>query len=127
MKDSIVIKNASKLSNLRFLDLSLCLYIGAPALEAIGKHCKYLTGLCRMLDFAMKGDYCFDDEAFAIAATMPNLESLEIPKLWFTTYELVFTILASCTHLKFLDVMGCYCESPQNIFGCNLIPHFLIT
>ncbi|KAL5582596.1 hypothetical protein UlMin_015038 [Ulmus minor] len=111
LSDSIVIENASKLSNLRFLDVSYCSSIGAPALEAIGKHCKHLTGLRRTCE-KIRGKY-FDEEAFAIAATMPNLKRLEIPKLVYLTATPVLTILSCCTHLEFLDVIESYYVGPE--------------
>ncbi|KAL5545933.1 hypothetical protein UlMin_005620 [Ulmus minor] len=104
IKDSIVIENASKLSNLRYLDVSYCHKIGAPALEAIGKQCKYLTGLRKAMMFRKDHGYYFDDEALAIAATMPKLKHLEIPRSWFTSMDPVFTIISCCTQLEFLDL-----------------------
>ncbi|KAJ6930432.1 F-box protein FBW2-like [Populus alba x Populus x berolinensis] len=45
--DSIVEQIAGRLSTITFLDVSYCTKISGCALEAIGKHCKLLVGLCR--------------------------------------------------------------------------------
>ncbi|GLT93781.1 hypothetical protein SLE2022_115550 [Rubroshorea leprosula] len=108
MSDSIVEQTAGRLATITFLDLSYCCKIGPRALEAIGKHCKVLVSLRRNmhpLDNADKPPQ--DDEANAIAATMPRLKHLEM------AYNLVSTtgvlkILASCSELEYLDLRGCW-------------------
>ena len=108
ISDSIVENVAWKLSTITFLDVSYCKKLGAPALEAIGKHCKLLTGLRRLkhpLEIVDKLNQ--DDEALAIAATMPKLKRLEMSYLLIST-EAVLKILASCCELELLDVRGCW-------------------
>ncbi|OVA07940.1 hypothetical protein BVC80_8733g7 [Macleaya cordata] len=108
ISDSIVEQVAGRLSSITFLDLSYCRKIGAPALEAIGKHCKLLVGLKRVmhpLEIADKD--CQDDEAHAIATTMPKLKHLEMAYLLLTTGG-VLEILSNCKDLEFLDVRGCW-------------------
>lgn len=108
MSDSIADQIAGRLSAVTFLDLSYCSKIGAPALEAIGKHCKLLEVLCRNmhpLDTADKLSQ--DDEANAIASTMPKLKRLEMAYHVIST-EIVLKILSSCTLLEFLDLRGCW-------------------
>ena len=63
MSDSIVEQTAGRLSTITFLDLSYCGKIGAPALEAIGKHCKLLVTLCRNMHPNAAGKLSQDDEA----------------------------------------------------------------
>lgn len=106
ISDSIVEQVAPRLSTLSYLDVSYCRKIGAPALEAIGKHCKLLTGLGRAVDPLIFYKGSQDDEAFAIAATMPKLKHLEISCLRVST-EGVFKILTSCPELELLDIRGC--------------------
>lgn len=48
-----------------------------------------------------------DDEALAIAATMPKLKHLEICFLVVNT-ESVVKILEKCSMLELLDVRGCW-------------------
>lgn len=48
-----------------------------------------------------------DDEAFAIATTMPKLKQLEVAYLLIST-EAVLKILENCPELELLDVRGCW-------------------
>ncbi|POO02898.1 LRR domain containing protein [Trema orientale] len=106
-----VIREARKLSSLHFLDLSYTYGIGARAIEAIGKHCRLLTGFHRymLLDFK---DHYYDDEARAIAATMHGLKSLEINHFKFISHTSVLKILSSCTKLDYLDLRQSYIIGP---------------
>ncbi|KAK8479647.1 hypothetical protein V6N11_034249 [Hibiscus sabdariffa] len=108
ISDSIVERVAGRLSSVTFLDLSYCRNIGAPALEAIGKHCKLLMGLRRtMHPLEVIDKVSQDDEAFAIAATMPKLKQLEVAYLLIST-EGVLKVLENCPELELLDVRGCW-------------------
>ncbi|XP_022738107.1 LOW QUALITY PROTEIN: F-box protein FBW2-like [Durio zibethinus] len=108
MSDSIVEKTAGRLCIITFLDLSYCGKIGARALEAIGKHCKLLVSLCRnMHPLDTAGKHSQDDEANAIAATMPRLKRLEMAYHLINTGS-VLNILSSCPLLEFLDLRGCW-------------------
>ncbi|XP_058096867.1 F-box protein FBW2 [Magnolia sinica] len=108
ISDSIVEQVAGKLSNITFLDLSYCGKIGARALEAFGKHCKSLVGLKRIMHPLEVADkVCQDDEALAIATTMPKLKHLEMAYLLLTNRG-VLEILSGCRELEFLDVRGCW-------------------
>ncbi|XWS14976.1 hypothetical protein CRYUN_Cryun35bG0054700 [Craigia yunnanensis] len=107
MCDSIVEQTAGRLSAITFLDLSYCGNIGARALEAIGKHCKLLVSLCRNMDlFDAAEKFPQDDEANAIAATMPRLKHLEMACHLITTGG-VLNILYGCPRLEFLNLNGC--------------------
>ncbi|KAK2659793.1 hypothetical protein Ddye_006326 [Dipteronia dyeriana] len=108
ISDSVAEQIAGRLSAITFLDLSYCCKIGATALEAIGKHCKLLAGLCRNmhpLDTADKLSQ--DDEATVIATTMPKLRRLEMAYSVVST-EGVLNIISSCSKLEFLDLRGCW-------------------
>uniref|UniRef100_A0A5B7A0Y9 F-box protein FBW2 n=1 Tax=Davidia involucrata TaxID=16924 RepID=A0A5B7A0Y9_DAVIN len=108
ISDSIVEQVAGRLSSITFLDVSYCRKIGAPALEVIGKHCKFLTGLRRtMHPLEVIDKLSQDDEALAIAATMPKLKHLEMAYLLVCTKS-VLAILANCHELELLDVRGCW-------------------
>ncbi|XVF17288.1 hypothetical protein REPUB_Repub10bG0106900 [Reevesia pubescens] len=99
---------ADKLSSVTFLDVSYCRNIGAPALEAIGKHCKLLTGLRRIMHpLGVIDKLSQDDEVLAIATTMPKLKQLEVVYLRIST-EGVLKILENCPELELLDVRGCW-------------------
>ncbi|KAL1164004.1 hypothetical protein V6Z11_A06G040500 [Gossypium hirsutum] len=107
ISDSIVEQTAQRLSTVTFLDLSYCRKIGAQAIEAIGKHCKLLVTLCRnmhFLDSAGKDEP--EDEANAIAATMPRLKHLELGCHNIST-ECVLNIISSCPQLEHLDINSC--------------------
>ncbi|KGN53651.1 F-box protein FBW2 [Cucumis sativus] len=106
--NSTVEQVADKLSAVTFLDLSFCKNIGAPALEAIGKHCVNLIGLRRvMCPFEAIDRSSQDDEAIAIASTMHKVKQLEIAYLLINT-ESVLKILENCPQLEYLDVQGCW-------------------
>ncbi|XP_010273021.1 PREDICTED: F-box protein FBW2 isoform X2 [Nelumbo nucifera] len=108
ISDSMVEQVADRLSTISFLDLSYCGKIGARALEAIGKHCKLLVGLRRVMHpLEVEDRFSQDDEAHAIATTMPKLKHLEMAYLLITT-EGVLEILSNCRELEFLDIRGCW-------------------
>ncbi|PON60217.1 F-box domain containing protein [Trema orientale] len=109
--NEMVFQEARKLSNLRFLDLSYCHQIEAPAIEAIGRHCRLLTGFRRFVKSDVIGDY-HDAEALAIAATMHELKSLELHFLKFVSRESVLRVLSNCTKLDYLDLrLSCFLHS----------------
>ncbi|XWS22650.1 hypothetical protein CRYUN_Cryun29cG0054500 [Craigia yunnanensis] len=103
MSDSIVEQTAGRLSTFTFLDLSYCGKVGVCALEAIGKHCKLLVTLCRnMHPLDAAGKLSQDDEANALAATMPRLKRLEMAYHLISTGS-VLNILSGCAQLELLD------------------------
>ncbi|RWW16858.1 hypothetical protein GW17_00019236 [Ensete ventricosum] len=108
ISDSIVERVAPRLSNITFLDVSYCGKIGAHALEAFGRNCKFLVGLQRrMHPIEVADKVCQDDEAYAIANTMPKLRRLEMAYLLLTTTG-VLEILSRCRDLEYLDLRGCW-------------------
>nr|GMC48267.1 F-box protein FBW2-like [Ipomoea batatas] len=108
MNDSIVEKIAGSLSMITFLDLSYCYKIGARSLEAIGEHCKLLEGFRRNMHPLITEDKLSqDDEAHAIATTMPNLKHLEAAYLHINTIG-ALEIIRSCPNLEYLDLRGCW-------------------
>nr|XP_009406619.2 PREDICTED: F-box protein FBW2-like isoform X2 [Musa acuminata subsp. malaccensis] len=108
ISDSIVEIIAPRLSNITFLDVSYCRKIGARAIEAFGKHCKSLVSLRRrMHPLEVADKVCQDDEAYAIARSMPKLHHLETAYLLLTTRG-VLEILSQCRDLEYLDLRGCW-------------------
>lgn len=110
MNDSVIEQIAGRLTTITFLDLSYCRKIGSSALEAIGKHCKLLVSLNRNmhpLDTADKKLSQADDEANAIATTMPSLKFLEMAYRVICT-ESIIKIISNCPKLEFLDLRGCW-------------------
>lgn len=109
MTDDVVEREAEKFSNVTSLDLSYCCKMGARALEAMGKKCRLLSSLRRNMhpyDTESK-EMSQDEEAWAIASTMPKLKQLEIAYLLVET-EGVMEIINKCRDLEFLDVRGCW-------------------
>ncbi|XP_054788252.1 F-box protein FBW2 [Prosopis cineraria] len=116
MSDSIVEDIAGRLCMISFLDVSYCIKMGAHALEIIGKNCKLLEGLCRnMHPLDTAGKPFQDDEALAIASTMPKLKHLEMAYHLIST-EGVLRILSVCPNLEFLDLRGCWGVKLDNVF-----------
>lgn len=123
INDPILGKSASLLSKITYLDLSYCTNLGAPALEAIGRNCKSLTTLLRV----MHRDDIFnwdsqDEEALAIAPALeawsklwPRLEHLEIAYLLVSTSS-VMEIINNCKNLELLDVRGCWAVNLEEDF-----------
>lgn len=108
INETIIGKAAVMMSTLTSLDLSYCISIGAHALEAIGKNCKSLTSLRRIMHpLEVIDKRSQDDEALAIASTMPRLKNLEIAYLLVGTSSIV-EILENCKHLELLDIRGCW-------------------
>lgn len=108
ISDPMVEQVARRLSGLTFLDLSYCTKIGAQALEAVGRNCKFLTHLQRnMHPWDVIDRTSQDDEAFAIAAFMPKLRHLELAYLMITI-EGVVRIVTNCRELELLDMRGCW-------------------
>ncbi|XP_020575510.1 F-box protein FBW2 [Phalaenopsis equestris] len=108
MSDAIVEQVAGSFSNITFLDISSCKNIGVRALKSFGMHCKSLATLRRtMHPLDVAGKVCQDDEALAIALTMPKLRHLELAYLLLTTQG-VLQILSHCQELEFLDIRGCW-------------------
>ncbi|GFP85648.1 F-box protein fbw2 [Phtheirospermum japonicum] len=108
INDPIIETVAEKLSALTTLDLSYCLDIGARSLEAIGRNCKSLTTLRRVMHpLEVIQLQIQDDEAHAIASMMPKLEHLEIAYLLVTTSSVV-EIVKQCKRLELLDIRGCW-------------------
>ncbi|MBA0810099.1 hypothetical protein Gohar_002120, partial [Gossypium harknessii] len=104
ISDSIVKQTAQRLSTVTFLDLSYCHKIGAQAIEAIGKHCKHLVVLCRnMYSPDSAGKVEAEDEANAIASTMPRLKQLEFAYRCIST-ECVLNLLSCCPQLVHLKI-----------------------
>ncbi|WOK92181.1 F-box protein FBW2 [Canna indica] len=109
ISDSIVELVAPRLSNLTYLDLSYCRKIGARAIEAFGKNCRSLTYLVRRIhptEWAID-NVCQDDEAYAIAKTMPQLRHLQLPYFLLTTQG-ALEIISKCRDLEHLDLRGCW-------------------
>jgi len=106
--DAIVEQVSARLSNITFLDVSYCKKIGPRALEAFGKNCKSLVGLRRtMHPLEVADKVSQDDEAYAIASSMPKLRHLEVAYLLLTTRG-VREILSRCKELELLDLRGCW-------------------
>lgn len=102
--DVIVENIAERLSNIRSLDISYCEEMGAYGLEAIGKHCKKLKFLRR--NTFISNTCSSDDEALAIAATMPNLMGLELRYKNISAKGFI-KIVEGCKILKTIDITGC--------------------
>lgn len=122
MSDSIVEQIAGRLSMISFLDVSYCIKIGSHALEMIGKNCKLLEVLCRnMHPLDTAGKPLQDDEAYAIASTMPKLKHLEMAYHRISTSG-VLQILSSCPKLEFLDQRGCWGVNLDSAFVKQSFP-----
>ncbi|ERM97330.1 hypothetical protein AMTRI_Chr04g183880 [Amborella trichopoda] len=108
VSDAVVEEMASKLSSLTTLDISYCSKMGCKALEAIGRNCKSLVGLSRNMNpIGWEAHTGNDEEAMAIATTMPRLKHLEMFYGQLTETGLR-AIYAGCQELEHLDVRGCH-------------------
>ncbi|KAK4254602.1 hypothetical protein QN277_009960 [Acacia crassicarpa] len=106
ISDEGLCKVVGKLPLLEELDISIGT-ITKDALEVIGQNCPKL----KSLKFNMKDSRCShiesDDEALAIARTMPELCHLQLFGNKLTNTGLC-AILDSCSHLESLDLRHCF-------------------
>ncbi|XP_047320235.1 F-box protein FBW2-like [Impatiens glandulifera] len=108
MTDEVLELEAEKFSSVTSLDLSYSYQIGARSLLAMGNSCPQLTSLSRkMHPTDIQNEVGQDDEALAIANSMPNLRKLEISYLVVGT-EAVMEIIQKCRNLELLDLKGCW-------------------
>ncbi|KAL6347225.1 hypothetical protein AAG906_013536 [Vitis piasezkii] len=107
ISDSLAEEIAERFSTLTFSDVSCCNKTGSRALEAVGKNCNSLVGLCRnMHPLTTAGKFPQDEEAHAIATTMPELKHLEMA-YYLSQHKSVLEILSCCPELELLDLRGC--------------------
>ncbi|XP_061365782.1 putative F-box/LRR-repeat protein 23 [Gastrolobium bilobum] len=100
ISDRVLSEVAKKLPMLEELDISFC-YIRKDGLQAIGQCCPLL----KSLKFNA-ATYDSDEEAFAIARTMPQLSHLELSGNKLTNVGLL-AILDGCPHIQYLDLRSC--------------------
>ncbi|OAY66010.1 F-box protein FBW2 [Ananas comosus] len=105
--DQTVEKHVKSLSGLTVLDISNCMNITPKGIAMIGRHCKSLVQLKRnMPPWEPSQSKIDEDEALAVADTMPKLEHLELAYGRFSDHGLE-AILTKCTALCNLDILGC--------------------
>uniref|UniRef100_A0ACD5UR04 Uncharacterized protein n=1 Tax=Avena sativa TaxID=4498 RepID=A0ACD5UR04_AVESA len=111
VSDQAVEKYTECLPALRVLDISNCLKITPRGIEAIGRHCKSLDQLKRNMPPSLPpqgnnaAPIVVEDEALAIANTMPMLKRLELAYGLFSDLGLD-AILTKCPQLRTLDILG---------------------
>ncbi|CAL0306541.1 unnamed protein product [Lupinus luteus] len=101
-----MIKVAKKLPLLEELDITIS-NLSVDALEVIGHCCPLLKSLKFNTQVCIHQQYASDDEAFAIAQTMPNLRHLQLFGNMLTN-DGVLANLDGCPHLESLDVRQCF-------------------
>lgn len=113
ISDQAVEKYAECLPALRVLDISNCLKITSRGIEALGRHCESLVQLKRNmpppepLQGSNAAAKVVEEEALAVANTMPMLEQLELAYGLFSDLGLD-AILTKCSLLRTLDILGCW-------------------
>lgn len=110
ISDQAVERYVEWLPALRVLDISYCLKITSRGMEAIGRRCKSLAQLKRnMPPQPPQGNNAapkvVEDEALAVANTMPMLKQLELAYGLFSDVGLD-AILTKCPLLRTLDILG---------------------
>lgn len=108
--DKMVAKHAGSLSTITDLDISNCSEITYKGIETLGQHCKSLFLLKRNMPFldseSAHHGKAVEDEAMAVANTMPRLVHLELAYGRFSDRGLD-AILTKCKDLQHLDIQGC--------------------
>ncbi|CAN6235168.1 unnamed protein product [Urochloa humidicola] len=111
--DQTMERHAECLPALKVLDISYCLNITSKGIEALGRHCKLLVQLKRNMpppdppqgyNTAAK---VVEEEALAVANTMPVLEQLQLAYGLFSDLALN-AILNKCPLLHTLNILGCW-------------------
>ncbi|KAK7331403.1 hypothetical protein VNO77_25627 [Canavalia gladiata] len=97
---------ANKLPRLEELDISISSLSRDP-LEAIGRCCPLLKSLEFNMEGSRRPHIECDEEAFAIAGTMPGLRHLQLFGNKMTNDGLL-AILDGCPHLESLDLRQCF-------------------
>ncbi|KAL4387115.1 hypothetical protein GQ457_09G026520 [Hibiscus cannabinus] len=97
---------ALKLPFLEELEIFIC-PISKHAVETIGRSCPLLKSFKLNLKQCKSFHYVSDDEALAIAQTMPELRRLELLGNGLTNKGLQ-AILDGCPHLEYLDLRQCF-------------------
>ncbi|CAM0904438.1 unnamed protein product [Alopecurus aequalis] len=111
ISDQAVEKYAKCFPALRVLDISNCLKITSRGIEAIGRHCKSLVQLKRNMPPPLPpqgnnaAPIVVEDEALAVANTMPMLKQLVLAYGLFSDIGLD-AILTKCLLLRTLDILG---------------------
>ncbi|OMO75017.1 Leucine-rich repeat, cysteine-containing subtype [Corchorus capsularis] len=106
ISDEGLIEAASKLPFLEELELSYC-SISKDALEAVGRCCPLLRSLKYNMQGCRRYHSGSDDEAVAIAQTMPKLSHLQLFGNQLTN-EGLQAILSGCPCLESLDMRQCF-------------------
>ncbi|XP_010422442.1 PREDICTED: putative F-box/LRR-repeat protein 23 [Camelina sativa] len=107
LTDEGVAKAVSKVPLLEELEVSYCLFTG-ESLRAIGQSCPNLKTLKLNRNPEIMFSNCgLDDNAKAIAGSMPELRHLQILGNGLTNKGLK-AILDGCPHLEHLDIRECY-------------------
>ncbi|XP_062109505.1 F-box protein FBW2-like [Humulus lupulus] len=121
IRSSTIETAAEKLSTVTHLDISFnCYHISASAIKAIGYHCKHLlTFNMNVSSDIVDIEPPLDEQAFAIASTMPKLKHLEVSYVHIGS-EGLLKILSCCTELEFLNIRGCFLF----VFKENLFENF---
>ncbi|XP_054815812.1 F-box protein FBW2-like [Prosopis cineraria] len=128
ISDSMMEEIAGRLSSITFLDVSNCLNLTANGIEVIGKNCKLLERFCRNMNenhWVSADKPSQDDEALAIAATMPNLKHLEMTNHVITS-DGVRRILCACPKLEFLDLRGFQYGQLGDFYLQNKFPNLTV-
>lgn len=106
----MVVKHAGSLSTITDLDISYCSKITYRGIEKLGQHCKSLFLLKRNMPLpdCESAQHCkaVEDEAMAVANTMPRLLHLELGYGRFSDRGLD-AIVTNCKDLQHLDILGC--------------------
>ncbi|XP_037477976.1 F-box protein FBW2-like [Triticum dicoccoides] len=107
ISDQAVEKYVKCFPALRVLDISYCEKVTSRGMEAIGRQCKSLAQLKRNMppEDNNAAPKVVEDEALAVANTMPMLKQLELAYGLFSDVGLD-AILTKCPLLRTLDILG---------------------
>ncbi|GMI80389.1 SKP1/ASK-Interacting protein 19 [Hibiscus trionum] len=97
---------ALKFPFLEELEIFIC-DISKETMETIGRSCPLLKSLKYNLEYIKSFHYVCDDDALAIAQSMPELHHLELLGNALTNVGLQ-AILDGCRHLEYLDLRQCF-------------------
>ncbi|XP_028759197.1 F-box protein SKIP19 [Neltuma alba] len=106
---------AGKLPLLEELDISIG-NISKDSLEVIGRNCPHIRSLKFNMEVFRRPHIELDDEAFAIAKTMPELRHLQLFGNKLTNVGLL-AILDGCPRLESLDLRQCFNINMEGALG----------
>ncbi|KAL9243044.1 hypothetical protein vseg_016983 [Gypsophila vaccaria] len=123
ISDDVLVEAVKKLPVLEEVEIFMCDF-SAETIKDLGDACPSLKSFS-LNTVGSKREFIDDEEALAIAVSMPNLRHLQLIGNCMSN-EGLDAILDGCSLLESLDLRACYCVELYGAIAnrCNKIKHF---